>query len=78
MKASMVLAAVVLALVALMAFALATVQRESEVAMHVYTDEDFIRARITFIVVGVGAALLDLLLMRRLWRCRNRNGIHAA
>lgn len=78
MKALMILAAVVLAGVAFMAFALATVRRESEVAMHVYSDEEFIRARITFIVVGVSASLLDLFLLWRLWRRRKRKEFHAA
>ena len=73
MKALMVGAIVVFAGVASVAFACATVQRDSEVAMHfVRDDEQFIRERINFIIVGTAALLLDTYLVWRLWRRRAR------
>ena len=79
MKALMLLAAMVLAVVALIALAFATVRRESEVAMHLFSDEQFVRARITFIVIGVAALLLDLFLLWHLWRRHsNRKKTRAA
>jgi len=71
MKLLMILLAVALPVVAFFAFALATVRRESEVAMHIFTDEGFIRARITFITVGVVASALELFVLSRLLRRRS-------
>jgi len=71
MKLLIVLGIVVLSVVAFIAFGCATVRRDSEVAMHLTSDADFIRTRLLFISVGVVASVLDLFLVSRLLR---RNG----
>jgi len=70
MKPLMILVAVVLAIVAFFAFAFATVRRDSEVAMHLFSDAEFARARITYITVGVVALVLELFVLSRLFRRR--------
>lgn len=70
MKPLLILVAVILAIVAFIAFGLATVRRESEVAMHFVSDEEFVRNRIIFFTVGTVAAVLELLVLSRLARRR--------
>jgi hypothetical protein len=49
----------VLAAVAVIAFGFLTIRRESEVSMHIFTDEGFARFRMISAVVGVAASLLE-------------------
>ncbi len=68
MKAFIIVMVLVLVAVAFMAFGLVTIRRESEVAMHIFTDEGFIRFRIISIMVGAAASLIDSLLLLKLYR----------
>lgn len=70
MKPLLIFVAVVLAVVAFFAFAFATVRRDSEVAMHLFSDEEFARARVTYITVGVVASVAELFVLSRLLRRR--------
>lgn len=67
----MILVAVVLAIVAFFAFAFAIVPRDSEVAMHLFSDAEFARARITYMTVGVIASVLEVFVLSRLLRRRS-------
>jgi hypothetical protein len=71
MKPLMMLLALGLPIVAFFAFAFATIRRESEVAMHIFTDEGFLRARIIFITLGGCATVLELFVLSRLLRRRS-------
>ena len=72
MKVFAILCSVGLAVVAFIAFGFLTIRRESEVSMHLFTDEDFARFRATSLAVGIIAVLLDLLLIWYLWRRYSR------
>ena len=69
-KFLLIFAVAILALVATLAFGLATVSGSSEVALHIFTDEDFVRFRTTSILVGALAAALDCFLLVRLYRVK--------
>jgi hypothetical protein len=72
-------ALVVLALVGFVAFSLAMVSRDSEVAAHIFSDEGFIRFRVISTVIGVSAFLADgFLLLQHLRMRRTTNGGQAA
>ena len=68
MKLLIVLGIVILSVSAFVAFGCATVRRDSEVAMHTMSDQDFTRTRIMFFSVGVVASALDCFLVTRLFR----------
>jgi hypothetical protein len=70
MKPLIILAAILLADIAMLAFGFATIRRESEVASHIFTDEGFARFRLISIWVGAAASLLDLLLLLKLYRLK--------
>ena len=68
-RAAMIVAVVIFAVVAFVAFGCATVRRDSEVVLHLLiTDEEFYRDRMNFILVGSAASLVDCLLLLRLCR----------
>lgn len=71
MRTLMSVTAGILAVVVLLAFGLASVSRESEVAMHTMTDEEFLRTRFTLIGIGTVAFVAELLLLMRLFRRRS-------
>jgi glucan phosphoethanolaminetransferase (alkaline phosphatase superfamily) len=79
MKIFTIICSVGLAIIAFFAFGFLTVRRESEVAMHLFTDEDFARFRSTSLAVGIVAVLLELMVFWYLWRRYSRkNETHAA
>ena len=59
MKALMSIICLLLAAVAVIAFGFLTIRRESEVAMHIFTGEGFVRFRMISAVVGVAASVLE-------------------
>ena len=69
MRTLLVLLIPVLAIVAFFAFGFAAIRRESEVAMHLFSEEGFVRFRIQCILTGSVALLLDLFLI---WYLRRR------
>ena len=72
MKVLAIICSVVLAIIAFIAFGFLTVRRESEVAMHLFTDEDFVKFRSTSLAVGIVAVLLELIVFWYLWRHYSR------
>jgi hypothetical protein len=73
MKALTFLAILVLAFVATFAFAVSGLRPDSEVTTHLFTDEQFIRARPICAAIGAAASLLALYLVWWLWRHRTRS-----
>jgi len=79
MKALIILTVILLAGVAFLAFGFATVRRESEVALHIFTEDGFARFRMVSITVGAAASALDFLLLLKLYRLkRNTHGRQTA
>ena len=73
MKALFFLALVALAGVAVFAFAIAGLRPDSEVTEHLFTDEQFVRARPICAAIGAVASLTASFLVWWLWRGRTRN-----
>ena len=59
MKLLMSIICLLLAAVAVIAFGFLTIRRESEVSMHIFTDEGFVRFRMISAVIGVAASVLE-------------------
>jgi hypothetical protein len=70
MKTLLIFGAVVLAAVAFLGFGFASTRRESEVSLHIFTDEGFARFRLISVMVGVVASILACFLLFRLFRLR--------
>lgn len=62
------LAILVLAFVATFAFAVSGLRPDNEVTTHLFTNEQFIRARPICAAIGAAASLLALYLVWWLWR----------
>jgi hypothetical protein len=71
-KTLLIFGAVVLAAVALLGFGFASTRRESEVSLHIFTDEGFARFRWISVMVGVVASVLACFLLFRFFRLRRR------
>jgi hypothetical protein len=79
MRALMIIAVPILALVAFFAFCMAAVNPESEVVTHTMTQEQFAKVRVISIVVCALAVLGDLVLIWRLFMRRSaREESHVA
>ncbi len=73
MKALIILAVVALTGVAVFAFAVAGLRPDSEVTEHLFTDEQFLRARPICAAIGAVASLIAFYLVWWLWRGRTQN-----
>ena len=74
MKILAIIFSVGLAIIAFFAFGFLTIRRESDVATHLFTNEDFARFRSASLAVGIIAVLLELVVFWYLWRRYSRKG----
>jgi magnesium-transporting ATPase (P-type) len=72
-KVSVVLAVLLLAFIATFAFAVVGLRPDSEVTMHLFSDEQFVRARPICAAIGIVASILALSLVGWLWRAWRRS-----
>jgi hypothetical protein len=78
-KVFAIICSVGLAIIAFFAFGFLTIRRESEVAMHLFSDEDFSRFRSASLGVGIIATLLELYVFWYLWRrCARKDKARAS
>ena len=72
-KVSAALAILLLAFVAIFAFAVVGLRPDSEVTIHLFSDEQFARARPICAAIGIAASILALSLAGWLWRAWRRS-----